>query len=304
VNGESRASRPPKRNADTDAQKPDRAAVRAAHLTKFTWTRDASADKHLSQAAKHLASRMAIDKFGTNGTAKATQKELAKICGTTTRTIRRATTELGDGHYLDVEQLGGANRYKLIPPDERIELWKEAEQDWHRICHQWDAAKRQWEWNVQNWLTAEAQYLWIEAEERAKTEFTTPIFRAMSARAHETGITDPWGLSIYAAEGWWANRASGVSPQTIVKQIADTSDGEVVALAIRKGYHTPAPRCTDCGTELPADRAELTVCIDCAWDVTGPGTDTPQADNMSPRADKIGTLGGQDRYPRRTRPTR
>lgn len=191
-------SRKPSSRDDGD-QKPDRAAVRAAHLAKFNWSRDVSADPHLSQAAKHLAARMAIDKFGPNGAARATQKELAKICGTTIRTVRRATTELGDGSYWDVAQLGGANRYTLIPSDERVERWNDARRQWESIRRKWD----KWKSDCGRWLEKEAQHLWLDAEARSATEFTMPIFEAASRRAIDNHLTDPYGFARNLAEQWW-----------------------------------------------------------------------------------------------------
>ncbi|GAB4720243.1 hypothetical protein MAHJHV65_45230 [Mycobacterium avium subsp. hominissuis] len=276
-----------KPSRDDGDQKPDRAAVRAAHLTKFNWSRDVSADPHLSQAAKHLAARMAVDKFGTNGTARATQKELAKICGTTIRTIRRATTELGDGSYWDVAQLGGANRYTLIPPDDRVERWNAARRQWESICRKWD----KWKSDCCRWLEKEAQHLWLDAETRAETEFTMPIFEAVSRRARENNVTDPYGFARHLAEQWWDWKVRLECPGApkIVERIRAATDEQIVELATRRGYHTPPPRCTECAAELPADRAELAVCIDCAW---------TEAEVL--QADNIDTLGGQDRHPRRT----
>ncbi|MBI2696151.1 hypothetical protein [Mycobacterium nebraskense] len=280
-------------SGDSD-QKPDRAAVRAANLAKFDWSRDVSADPHLSQAAKHLASRMAIDKFGPNGTARATQKELARICGTTIRTIRRATTELGYGNYWDVVQLGGANRYTLVPPDERVERWYAACRQWDSICRKWD----RWKFEDNRRLEKEAQASWLDAEARAKDEFTMPIFEAAARRASENKVTDPYGFAIHMSEQWWDWKVRIKCPGSpkIVGRINAATDEQIVELATRRGYHTPAPRCTECATELPADRAELAVCIDCSWTVA----EMPEADNMSAQADKIDTLGGQNRHPRRT----
>lgn len=279
---------------DDGDQKPDRAVVRAAHLAKFNWSRDVSADPHLSQAAKHLAARMAIDKFGTSGTARATQKELAKICGTTIRTIRRATTELGNGSYWDVAQLGGANRYALIPPDERVERWNDARRQWETICRKWD----KWKSDCGRWLEKEAQHLWLDAETRAATEFTMPIFEAASRRAIENNVTDPYGFARHMAERWWEWKVRLECPGSpkIVERINAAADEQILELATGWGYHTPPPCCTECAAELPADRAGLAVCTDCAWTEA----EMPQADILSAQADKIGTLGGHDAHPRRT----
>lgn len=276
-----------------DEQKPDRAAVRAAHLAKFNWSRDVSADPHLSQAAKHLAARMAIDKFGTSGTARATQKELANICGTTIRTIRRATTELGEGSYWDVAQLGGANRYTLIPPDERVERWNDARRQWESICRKWD----KWKSDCGRWLEKEAQHLWLDAEARAATDFTMPIFEAVSRRAIKNNVTDPYGFARHLAEQWWDWKVRLECPGApkIVERIKAATDEQIVELATRRGYHEP-PRCTECAAELPAGLWELALCSDCVWTEA----EVLQADNTSAQADNIDTLGGQDAHPRRT----
>lgn len=236
------SNKPAQRAQPSDADaKPDRSAVRAAHLAKFDWSRQASADPQLSQAAKHLAARMAIDKFGTNGTAKATQRELAKICGVTTRTIRTATNELTAGYYWEVEQLGGANRYSMIKPAERAEIWRDEEQEFVDKVRRWDAAKQQWEYNCGRWVKAEAEYFWLQAEEMAREEFTMPIFEAVSKRAAANKVTDPYGFAIHAAEHWWhwENRMHSHGWLKIVELFNAMPDAQVVELATRKGFHDP-----------------------------------------------------------------
>ncbi|WP_176213559.1 hypothetical protein, partial [Mycobacterium avium] len=194
----------------------------------------------------------------------------------------------------DVAQLGGANRYTLIPPEERVERWNDARRQWESICRKWE----NWKFDCGRWLEKEAQYLWLDAEARAKDEFTMPIFEAASRRACENGVTDQYGFAIHMAERWWDWKVRLKCPGSpkIVEGLNAATDEQIVELATRQGYHTPAPRCTECAAELPADRADLAVCIDCAWTVA----EIHQADNMSAQADKINPLGGQDRPPRRT----
>ena len=215
-----------------DAPKPDRRAVK---LSQFEWSRAASADACLSQSTKHLAARTVIDKFTTKGVARATQKELAKICGMSISALRRAIKELVDGYYLEVEQLGGANRYTMTPPAERIELWNVARHHWEDQCHRWDGAKRTWERSIERWLTAEAQYRWLEAEKRAKEEFTMPIFDAAKKRADEAGIVDPYGLAAELAEEGW-RMCDAMTSKVVVDELSSVPVEEFLELARKRHY--------------------------------------------------------------------
>ena len=118
--------------------------------------------------------------FGSNGSFKATQKELAKICGASAAAVRREIKELADENYWAAENLAGANRYTIIPQNERQQMWSDAERDWQRQVHKWAAAKMKWKRRVERWLDAENQAAWYAAELPLKMDYTMPIFSMLS----------------------------------------------------------------------------------------------------------------------------
>jgi hypothetical protein len=138
-------------------------ARREGTQAKFDWCRAVSADEKLSPAAKHLACIMAIDKTSSNGSCKAMQKELARICGCSKSTIIRAIKELHAECYLAIDKLTGANRYTIITQKDRQQKWYEAEQEWEQNYRKWLNAERNWEFDTtREWLDAERRFLWAQ----------------------------------------------------------------------------------------------------------------------------------------------
>jgi hypothetical protein len=151
---------------------------------KFAWIYALGADTTLSAPAKTVATLTALKLAGHKGHFKATHKAIANLCGMTYRTVRRAADELAYQNYWDIGSgagAGAANVYLIIPPDERIEMWLDAEGDHRSLCRRWLDAEQQfaWEWLsaekqfIKQWLDAEKQFIqkWLDAEQQCITDW-------------------------------------------------------------------------------------------------------------------------------------
>jgi len=241
-----------------------RAARRAANQSKFDWCRDIAADPAVSPAAGLLGCIAAIDKMGSNGRFKATQKELGRLIGATPRTIRRAVTELASLNYWTVEQRPGANEYAILGRAARAELWQAAQSEWLDTVREWRDAECRYECEVAEQQRRQAIADWLAAEQIARDEFTIPIYTAAYARA---GHAEAARL----ADRCWEHHQAGNLP-TVAGAIASVTnylDEQDVAAAEAPDRWTEAP---------------------------------PVAADMSTREDTIGTSGGQNRAPGWTEP--
>jgi hypothetical protein len=165
-----------------DKDKPDKPPN--GNQQKFAWIYALGADTSLSAPAKIVATLTALKLAGHKGHFKATHKHIAALCGMNHRTVRRAVDELADQNYWDVGDGGAsgvANTYIIWPPDERLELWLEAEKDfveewldaqreYKRLCERWLNAEYT---EVRKWLAAEKQFVteWLDAEQQVIREW-------------------------------------------------------------------------------------------------------------------------------------
>ncbi|OBH20789.1 hypothetical protein [Mycolicibacter sinensis] len=241
-----------------------RTARRAANQSKFDWCRDIAADPAVSPAAGLLGCITAIDKMGSNGRFKATQKELGRLIGATPRTIRRAVTELASLNYWTVEQRPGANEYAILGRAARVELWQAAEKKWLDTVREWRDAEYRYECEVAEQQRRQAIADWLAAEQITRDEFTIPIYTAAYARA---GHAEAARL----ADRCWGHHQAGSLP-TVAGAIASVTNfldhQDAAAAEAAEGW-----------TEAP-----------------------PAAADMSSQEDTIGTPGGQDRTPGWTEP--
>jgi DNA-binding transcriptional ArsR family regulator len=216
---------------------------------KFAWIYDLGANTSLSAPAKTVATLTALKLAGHKGYFKATHKAIANLCGMTHRTVRRAIDELADQNYWDIgstDRGGGANFYRIIPPEDRLELWldveKEFVEDWldaqreyKRLCERWlnaeyaeyrkwlDAEKR----FVTEWLNAEKRFIqeWLDAEKYARREYRGRVFDAVYDRCANLNHADA------VAEAAWLTHQAGDLP------LADA----LAAIAARPQEKFPAP---------------------------------------------------------------
>ncbi|MGB3477130.1 MAG: hypothetical protein WBA69_20340 [Mycobacterium sp.] len=218
----------------------------------------------MSPAAGLLGCITAIDKMGSNGRFKATQKELGRLIGATPRTIRRAVTELASLNYWTVEQRPGANEYAILGRAARTELWQAAENEWLDTVREWRDAEYRYEREVAEQQRRQAIADWLAAEQIARDEFTIPIYTAAYARA---GHAEAARL----ADRCWGHHQAGSLP---------TVAGAVTSVTNYLDHQdATAAEAADRWTEAP-----------------------PEAADMTTQEDTIGTPGGQDRTPGWTEP--
>lgn len=204
---------------------------------KFAWLYDLCADTKLSAPAKLVATLTVLKLAGRKGHFKATHKAIGALCGMKYMTVRRAADDIYRENYWDItDTSGGANVYTIIPPDERMELWKDAVREYQEDCRDWlDAEKdfvqewlyeekrfvRQWldaeKRLVQEWLDAEKQFVaeWLLAELDAHEEFQKPLFNAVMDRCENTEYA--YGV---AKAAWKQHQAGGLTLADALEVIA------------------------------------------------------------------------------------
>lgn len=198
-----------------------RNAARVRQQEKVAWMKAVGADPNLSSAAARLGVMAALHLAYAKGYIYANRDELGQLSGLSVRSVTRAAAELAQQHYWRIDSKPGANKYTLVLPNDRLELWLEAERKWGSLARQWDAAKHDWEWRVTRWLETEAQHQWLEAEFWAKYEFTRDIAAAIRARGGDNG------RARRAADNLWAGHQAGaVALEAAIQHIAAMPQGQ------------------------------------------------------------------------------
>jgi hypothetical protein len=209
---------------------------------KFAWIYALGADTSLSAPAKTVGALTTLKLAGHNGYFKATHKHIAALCGMTHRTVRRAVDELAYQYYWDITgSSGGTNTYTIIPPEDRLEIWLDAEkdfiQDWldaerayERLCQRWLSAEydeyRKWlgaeKRFVTEWLDAEKRFVtvtkeWLAAERHPQIDFESRIFQVV----RDEGRGDDSDAYALAQAAWKCHHETGAPFDGILQVIRE-----------------------------------------------------------------------------------
>lgn len=159
------------RHARPPADEATRQVARKVNKQKIEWVKEVGADPAISSAAARVAAMAALNLAYSKGCIRATHRHLGKLSGLPGRSVRRAVAELAEQYYWEIDATnGGANLYTLITPDERLQLWLDAEDDHTEEWRAWLRAEKQYERNVRQWLDAEIT-LWLRAEKQFTQEW-------------------------------------------------------------------------------------------------------------------------------------
>lgn len=118
--------------------------------------------------------------------------------------------------------------YTIIPPDERMELWKIAEREYEQHCREWDRAKQRWEWDVEHWLDAENKHhaeKWLAAEREARDKYSTAVFNAAYDRCGNSAFAKD-----FAAFAWEAHQAGELTLADALEKVASVPQDELPAV--------------------------------------------------------------------------
>lgn len=159
------------RHARPPADDATRQAARTVNKQKIEWVKEVGADPAISSAAARVAAMAALNLAYSKGCIRATHRHLGKLSGLPGRSVRRAVAELAEKYYWEIDATnGGANLYTLIAPEERLQLWLDAEDDHKEEWRAWLRAEKQYERDVRQWLDAEIT-LWLRAEKQFTQEW-------------------------------------------------------------------------------------------------------------------------------------